>query len=174
MTEIELIPLSLHHRISLQQLGEDVGGVLQTRVVCVEYPIRIDAALDLSRRQYHSGTILVELLRHATGGNSKLLAVTSLDLFLPILTFVFGQAQVNNRAAVYSTFRLQNEFYGLPPDPDILYQRALKEALHELGHTFGLRHCHINPCVMNTSTYVEDIDIKPNEYCAHCWKLMHQ
>ncbi len=108
------------------------------------------------------------LLEHAPAGVSKILGVTSYDLFLPVLTFLFGQAQVDNRASVFSTFRLHNEFYGLQPSPHMLYQRSLKEAVHELGHTFGLRHC-INPgCAMNASTYVEDIDLKEAYYCREC------
>ena len=172
MTEIELVPLALADSEFLGRLCEDVSQVFHTPVHDVTLPVNLDTAMDVSRQQYHSGQILVELLKHARAGDSKILGVTTRDLFLPVLTFVFGQAQVQNRAAVYSTYRLRNEFYGLPEDPELLYQRAIKEALHELGHTFGLRHCTMHPCVMNSSTYVEDIDLKPVEFCEPCWSAV--
>jgi archaemetzincin len=169
MTAIHLIPISLHDPQLLSQLCEDVGHVFHSPTTLRPMPINASTALDASRQQYHSGQLLVDILSCAPEGNSKLLGVTAHDLFLPVLTFVFGQAQVRNRAAIYSTFRLRNEFYGLPPDPELLYERALKEALHELGHTFGLRHCLMHPCAMNASTYVEDIDLKPPGFCDACW-----
>jgi archaemetzincin len=166
--EIEIVPLSPGSPVPLRLLAGDLSSLLRMPVTCARCGVSSEGVLDVSRMQYHSGGMLELLLEHAGDGASKILGVTSQDLFLPVLTFVFGQAQVNNRAAVFSTFRLRNEFYGLPADPDLLYQRAFKEGLHELGHTFGLRHCREHPCVMNSSTYVEDIDLKPAVYCPPC------
>ncbi len=70
-----------------------------------------------------------------------MLALTGRDLFVPVLTFVFGQAQLGGRVAVVSLARLRQEFYGMAPNGEILMERAVKEALHETGHTFGLVHC---------------------------------
>ncbi len=100
----------------------------------------------------------------------KMLGVTEVDLFIPILTFVFGEAQLKGIGAVVSTRRLHNRFYGLPEDREATTDRLLKEAVHELGHTFGLIHCVQNKCVMNSSTYVENIDQKPAELCPLCQK----
>jgi archaemetzincin len=99
------------------------------------------------------------------------LGVTAQDLFIPILTFVFGEAQLGPgpaAAAVASLHRLRQEFYGLPPDPALARDRLLKEALHELGHTLGLRHCHDYRCVMSSSHAVENIDLKLAEFCPDC------
>jgi archaemetzincin len=97
-----------------------------------------------------------------------LLAVTSFDLYIPILTFVFGEAQLNGPCAVLSTHRLRQEMYGLAPDVELLQQRTLKEAMHELGHTMGLTHCEDYTCVMAPSHAVEWIDLKTRSLCASC------
>ena len=98
----------------------------------------------------------------------KLLAVTERDLFIPVLTFVFGQAQLGGRAAVVSLARLRQEFYGLAPNREVFLERALKEALHETGHMFGLVHCADRSCAMSLATNVRQIDMKRAAFCARC------
>ena len=68
-----------------------------------------------------------------------------------MLSFVYGQAQLQGRVAVVSLARLRPEFHGLPPDPAALERRAAKEAVHEVGHTFGLVHCADRRCPMSLS-----------------------
>lgn len=166
--DICIIHLAPGSGLPIDLLVDDIGSIFRAPARLHPATVGIEPALDPSRVQFHSGAVLLRLLDAAPPGNAKLLGVTGGDLFLPVLTFVFGQAQVDQRAAVYSTFRLRSEFYGLPADPDALYQRSLKEAMHELGHTFGLRHCREHPCAMNASTYVEDIDLKPLAFCEPC------
>ena len=89
-------------------------------------------------------------------------------MYIPVLTFVFGEARLNGRCAVVSSYRLDNKFYGLPDNPALLQERLLKEAIHELGHTYGLLHCHNPECVMKSSTYVEEIDFKSSRFCDKC------
>jgi archaemetzincin len=89
-----------------------------------------------------------------------LLAVTDRDLFVPVLTFVFGQAQLGGRSAVVSLARLRQEFYGLAAQSRVLLERAAKEALHETGHMFGLVHCADRSCAMSLATNVRQIDLK--------------
>jgi archaemetzincin len=108
------------------------------------------------------------LLRRCPEDGYKLLAVTGRDLFIPVLTFVFGHAQLGGRAGIVSLARLRQEFYGLPPDPEILRQRAEKEVLHEGGHMFGLVHCAERRCAMSLATGVRQIDSKENAFCAPC------
>jgi archaemetzincin len=79
-------------------------------------------------------------------------------------------AQLDGAYAAVSTARLHEEFYGLPPRQDLLHERLLKEAVHELGHTFGLRHCADWRCVMSSSHGVERLDVKGLEFCAACRK----
>jgi archaemetzincin len=112
-------------------------------------------------------------LFRANGNNTgepvwRVLGVTAADLYIPILTFVFGEAQVGGPCAVVSLHRLRQEFYGLPPDPELLQQRLLKEAVHELGHTMSLTHCEDYSCVMAASHAVEWIDMKEAGLCELC------
>jgi archaemetzincin len=123
---------------------------------------------DPVRSQYNSTWILSQILTLVPEEDCKILGVTSLDLYVPVLTFVFGEAQLDGRAALVSSFRLRDELYGLPKNPEKLRERLEKEAIHELGHTFGLIHCREPNCVMHTSTYAEEIDFKSKEFCPAC------
>jgi archaemetzincin len=145
-------------------------GLARTFVTpCRVMPGAVDSsfALEPGRKQYHSTAILQRLERTADP-DVRILGVTALDLYVPVLTFVFGEAQLEGNCAVVSTARLREEFYGLPRRDDLVRERLLKEAVHELGHTFGLRHCPDWQCVMASSHAVERLDIKSAEFCASC------
>jgi len=96
------------------------------------------------------------------------LGITELDLYEERLNFVFGLANPSLRSAIISIHRLKNEFYGLKPDDELLLERAIKEAMHELGHVFGLRHCPNPKCVMHFSNSLYDTDVKGPLYCPIC------
>jgi len=142
------------------------------RTPCRARPDRLDVAFacDPIRGQYYSTAILQALQPLAAQG-ARLLAVTSLDLYVPVLTFVFGEAQMSGPCAVVSLHRLREEFYGLPPRDDLMRERLVKEAVHELGHTCGLRHCDDWRCVMTSSHAVERLDVKGAEFCASCARV---
>jgi archaemetzincin len=128
----------------------------------------VDFAHDSARGQYASTAVLNMLARLCPEDAWKLLAVTTRDLFIPVLTFVFGQAQLAGRVGVVSLARLKQEFYGLPGNRDVFLERARKEALHEAGHLFGLVHCADASCAMSLSTGVRQIDIKQPSFCGSC------
>jgi archaemetzincin len=128
----------------------------------------LDSAYDPKRNQYGSIPTLEWLARVRPAEADKLLAVTERDLFIPVLTFVYGHAQLGGRVAVVSLARLRQEFYGLPPSRPALLERAVKEALHEAGHMFGLAHCKELKCVMSLATNVRQIDSKGMAFCARC------
>jgi archaemetzincin len=127
-----------------------------------------EMAFDVSRGQYNSRILLGQLLRDLPPPFTRVLGVTGVDLFIPVLTFVFGEAQLDGQAAVVSTYRLASERYGLAPSLAQLRERLVKEAVHEMGHTCGLLHCHAARCVMASSTYVEEIDLKSDRFCGRC------
>lgn len=127
-----------------------------------------EAAFDTSRGQYNSTSLLGQLLDEPTADEERILGVASVDLFIPILTYVFGEAQLKGRAAVVSSYRLDNAQYGLARNDGLLLDRLVKESVHELGHTYGLVHCMDTSCVMHSSTYVEDIDVKSERFCSAC------
>jgi archaemetzincin len=128
----------------------------------------VEFAFDATRNQYGSVPILEMLLRRCPEDGSRLLAVTGHDLYIPVLTFVFGHAQLGGRVGVVSLARLRQEFYGLPPDALAFRQRAEKETLHEGGHMFGLVHCAERACAMSLATSVRQIDLKDNAFCPLC------
>lgn len=135
-----------------------------------EHPPRFDPeiAFDVSRGQYNSRILLGQLLDEAGAKADKVLGVTAVDLFIPVLTYVFGEAQLDGRSAVVSTHRLDPTVYGLPENLRLLAERLRKEAVHELGHTYNLFHCDDTLCVMRSSTYVEEIDLKSDRFCNRC------
>lgn len=97
----------------------------------------------------------------------RFLAIADVDLYIPILKYVFGQAPIAGPGAAVSTYRLQ-EFHGLDRDDALLRQRLLKESIHELGHTLELRHCQDYRCVMASSHAVEWIDLRETIFCEPC------
>lgn len=128
----------------------------------------IDYAFDQTRNQYHVSRLLTDLIRDPPPDALRVVGIAEVDLFLPIFTFLFGEAQLNGVGSILSTHRLHNSFYGLPHNPDLYAERLRKETVHELGHTFGLIHCIDPACVMRSSTYVEDVDQKTGDFCDHC------
>jgi archaemetzincin len=130
-----------------------------------EDPARPQGTLDPRRRQHASGRVLKWLLENGPP-RSKVLGITDVDLFIPILTFVFGEAQLGGSAAVVSTARLKEP---LPvPDPRLVIERLAKEAIHELGHAMGLLHCAAHDCAMGRSASVRDVDSKRGSLCSGC------
>ena len=127
-----------------------------------------EGAYDPKRKQYQSVEIMKTLAQFAPSGIGRILGVTNADLSIPMLTFLFGQAQLNGPIAVVSLCRLHQEFYGLPANLDLLRERAVKEVLHELGHTFGLPHCSDPKCPMSLATHIQIVDAKSERYCARC------
>jgi archaemetzincin len=172
MRIISLMSIGRVDAALLEPLAEGLTRRLQ--VACSIQPDGLEAefAYNPQRRQYHSTELLKKILQKPPGKGWKVLGVTEMDLYIPVLTFVFGEALVANGGAVVSAHRLHQEFYGMPPDRELLHERLLKEALHELGHTYGLRHCPDYSCVMSASYGVERIDLKRADFCSTCTRLM--
>jgi archaemetzincin len=171
MRIVTLVPVGGVGRSHLEALAEGLTHRLRAACSIHPEPLDLDFAFNPLRAQYHSSEILKALTQHAWQETWRLLGVTEADLYIPILTFVFGEAQLGNTSALVSLHRLRQEYYGLPTDPQILSQRLLKEALHELGHTFGLHHCPDYRCVMSSAHGVERIDLKSSEFCTSCASL---
>ena len=152
----------------LQDLGSSIPQLFH--VPCEVLPAALDPALAFhgERQQYHSSELLERMQGFVGPRCWRLLGVTGVDLYIPILTFVFGESQMGGPCAVVSAHRLRQEFYGLSPDHELLGQRLLKEAVHELGHTFDLTHCDDYRCAMAPSHAVEWIDLKESTLCDAC------
>ena len=170
MARLHIVPIHLgaqaHH---LRPLAARIERALGLEARIEEATFDPETQFDPNRGQYNSTGLLAHLLRDpSTRTATRILGVTGVDLFIPVLTYVFGEAQLDGRAAVVSTYRLDNTVYGLPADEPLLLARLEKEAIHELGHTYGLLHCDSLQCVMRASTYVEEIDLKSERFCGRC------
>lgn len=124
---------------------------------------------DERRRQYISDAILAYLVQRLSPGYDKrILGIMDADAYSGSLNFVFGEAFINGPVAIVYLARLRPEFYDEPEDRELFLLRALKEAVHELGHTLGLRHCYDRRCVMSFSNTVWDTDYKRPFFCSKC------
>jgi archaemetzincin len=159
---------SLVHPQELAAMAGNIHAVFGLHAVPLRIEPDLRPAYDPARGQYNSTTLLSALLAGGARGPDKGIILVDVDLFIPVLTFVFGEAQFDGTAAIVSTHRLTSQFYGLPGSHELLLSRIEKELIHELGHTFGLYHCHQFECVMRSSTYVEEIDIKRATPCHEC------
>lgn len=132
-------------------------------------------AYNPERRQHLSSSILRRLRKTLSPRRGeRILAICDVDLYVPQLNFVFGEAELEGHFAVISLARLRQSFYGLPENRVLFLERATKEAVHELGHTFGLRHCPDSRCVMHFSNSLLDTDRKEASFCTRCRKLLRE
>jgi len=172
LQQITLLSFGYFEKDFLEQLAEVVKREFLFPVKIKDGHIDLSEFHDPARRQYNGNRLLKEVDSLYSSESYKTLGLFSVDLFIPILTYIFGQAFLNGRTGIASLYRFSNERYGMKKDDQVLLERFTKEVIHELGHTFGLIHCHIPSCVMRSGTYVEDIDQKSWNLCVTCRTLI--
>jgi archaemetzincin len=172
---ITLVPIELDEESVLEVLGEGLERVFtcQVRIFSrLEIPAN---SYNFRRNQYQAPLFLAALSRGLDPGKKeKILGITDKDLYVQGLNFVFGQAELPGVFAVISLARLHQSFYGLPEDRVLFLNRVIKEAVHELGHTFRLKHCPKSDCVMFFSNSLYDTDRKSDEFCQSCKSRIEQ
>jgi len=171
MSEIILVPQVFSDTGRLDYIQDGLNNYSGLEATTKQMEMDLRPFLDSKRGQYNALKILQDI---EYSDKAKYLLCTTLDLFIPIFTYVFGLAQLNGNVAIISSHRLENKYYGLPDDEVLLKERLLKEAFHELGHTTGLRHCQKYNCVMANSSTAEDIDVKTKNYCKDCATIFNQ
>lgn len=170
MERVYLIPIGEVNREVLEELRSSLKEKFHLEIVIREALPKPDYAYNRRRRQYHSSPILDNFSRNIPSDAYRVLGITELDLYVPNLNFIFGQAQMEGKTALISLARLREEFWGRKSNEKLLQERALKEAVHELGHTLGLEHCPNPECVMHFSNSLTDTDIKGSWFCPECEK----
>ena len=137
----------------------------------VESVLRVPAtALNGVRKQMFLNTLVTRVAAIAPPIDGFRLAVTDFDLYKTSHQFIFGDASEEQRVAIVSSHRLRSEFYGERSDANLLFQRILKESVHDLGHVFGLKHCFNARCAMYFSNSIYDTDNKLSHFCESCEK----
>lgn len=169
---IYILPIEFAEKNLLDGLSLALNDIFKLPVTTLNRSFSLEGGRDPIRNQYNSTWILSRILEIVPSEPCKVLGVTSMDLYVPVLTYVFGEAQLKGIAAVVSTYRLRDELYGLPENPEKLRGRLEKEAVHELGHTFGIIHCREPECVMYSTTYAEEIDFKTKHFCKVCSSVL--
>ncbi len=149
----------------LVEVADSVRRNFCTEVEILRLPLDLSSSYDPGRGQFHAGSIL-RLLSTYPVSVLRLVAILTVDLYEHGLNFVFGEAVSGGREAVVSTYRLYH------PDPHTFRARVLKEVNHELGHTFGLKHCPDPSCVMSFSNSVLDVDRKGETFCPVCRRAL--
>lgn len=182
MKAIELQPLGDNEPDVLVSLRRALQETFGVPAKVRDAPMEIVPFYDEKRGQYNSTAILHRIAggaaSHPANGNLKrddgvcIMGITAYDLFIPILTYVFGEAALDGSVAVVSYHRFRNELYGLPVDRPLMIERLCKVAIHEIGHTLGLVHCTLQYCVMHSASYVEELDLKSPQFCPFCRNLL--
>jgi archaemetzincin len=156
---------------SLDPIGLEINRIFGFETVEKSLLEDLSFAFDPTRNQYYSTDILEELAARLPPEGVKIIAITEVDLFIPILTYVFGEAQLGGKACIISTHRLKESYHSID-SRQIYFHRMLKEAIHELGHTFNLRHCKDHQCIMHYCREVDDVDRKTEHLCRYCEILL--
>jgi len=170
--------------IGVVSFGEIDGMVLKAIAAHILGYLRIDTeifspleypgyAYDPRRLQYDAGAILKAFESLPVQSYAKVIGVLDADLFVPILTYVFGEARQGGKCAVVSLYRLKNNPDGSKASSPLFLERAAKVALHELGHLLNLTHCEDERCLMHFSGGIRDLDTAPPYFCRYCSVYLH-
>lgn len=168
LPEITLLTFGFFGKPILDATAESVRSEFNLPVNIREIRQDLGEFYNPARRQYDGHALLKQVDMLVQPGSVATVGLFNIDIYVSILTYIFGQAVLGGSTGIASAYRLSNERYGLQPDENLLAERFVKEVIHELGHIAGLIHCHQADCVMRGSTYVEDIDQKYRHFCLDC------
>ncbi len=172
MQDICIAPVNISNKELLQRVILELKKILLVDIKIIDLQLDLRKAYSPERRQYYSTQLIADALNRTSRINGKIVILVDFDLYIPVFTYVFGEAQLNGKHSIVSLCRLHEEFYTGRTDTELLFERAVKEILHELGHNFGLLHCSSWECVMHASAEIEEVDIKGSIYCKDCRRTL--
>lgn len=149
-------------------LPEFLAGITGYPCKMADNVIDPEPAYNRERGQYNCRVLLPLLDALSRKLETRVLGIADVDLYSPVFTFVFGEARLGGQSGLFSMHRLRPDLYGLPEDIGLIEDRVRREALHEVGHLIGLAHCLSPECVMRFSGAVEEVDLKPADFCVSC------
>jgi archaemetzincin len=187
-TPIALIPISIEEKDKkniFDPLTSHLASIFDASITILSNPPQLDnfrVLFNKQRKQLNSDKLLhylaTTIIKDNTGSyvlkKTLILGICNFDAYSSGLNFVFGQASLTGGVAAIYLPRLKQEFYGIAADISIFIERMLKEATHEVGHTFGLVHCPKQSCVMHFSNSIVDTDRKAKDFCNVCSNKLHQ
>ena len=165
---VGVVPLGEVPEIALKVIAAHISGYYKLSVQILPPLGHPDYAFHERRFQYDAGIILKAFESIQFEDYEKVIGVLNLDLFVPIFTYVFGEAKQGGKFALVSLFRLDKNPDGHPSPSSLIFERAAKVALHELGHLFNLFHCREKKCLMHFSGGIQDLDETPMYLCRYC------
>ena len=165
---INLVPVQIKNSSLIEFIRKQLELILNSEILINNVDIDLKKHFNESRKQYYSTEIITSSIPLTIDLQGKVLFLVDVDLFVPVFTYLFGEAQLNGKHSIVSIFRLYEEFYTGRTNDKLFYTRVLKEVLHELGHNFGLLHCESWDCVMHSSAGIEEVDVKGKFYCSKC------
>lgn len=165
---LSVAPVEIKNQELINTILEETKNSFNINTSLIKLKFNIDELFSPDRKQYFSTGFINQAVEQTQNIDGKVLIVTELDIFVPVLTFLFGEAQLHGKHSIVSFCRLHEEFYSEKENKKLFFERALKEVYHELGHNYGLIHCFDWDCVMHSSNSVEEVDIKGNYYCGKC------
>jgi archaemetzincin len=171
---IGIIPFGTISKKILEEVKNQISLSFGREVIILKNFAIPSYAYDKKRNQYYSSLILDRLKKIKNKKYERILGIVDLDLYVPSLNFVFGEADILEGVCVVSIFRLRQEFYKLPPEEEIFLERVKKEVIHELGHTYGLLHCQYSRCVMHFSNSIFEVDAKLLNFCPKCLRKLNK
>lgn len=165
---IGVVPLGRVPEIASKSIAAHIQGYTSLNTDVHPALAPPEYALDRHRLQYNAGTIIKRLEQETFSDYDKVIAILDLDVFIPILTHVFGEAKQGGKFGLVSLYRLRENPEGSTVPTALCLERASKVALHELGHLFGLVHCTDEKCLMHFSGNLQDLDRSPLYFCRYC------
>jgi archaemetzincin len=171
-SRIRIVPINAMDGAFLDRLAPTLeerflGSVSIERMLAIPR-----SALNATRGQLFLATLIARVRRAHPNGGAVYLALTDYDLYKTSHRFIYGDADEAQGVAAVSLHRLRSEYYGEEPEENLLFQRTLKECVHELGHAFGLRHCYNARCAMYYSNSIFETDNKIPHFCETCERRM--
>lgn len=125
-------------------------------------------AYNLIKGQHFSTVILQKLEMLRSNEKERILGIMEDDIYNARQHVLVADMDTIGGTGLLSMYHLKHNFYGLPDDEKLIYQRLVKESTRVLGRLFGVPKCRNPRCVMYYSDEMYDVDQKGEKMCDNC------